>query len=156
MAITIAVISQSTEQRQYVARAVGEMPDLYVTHHADDLGTLRDLPALPQVVIIGVPHLTGPQGSDRPWKALAWIRKTAPGTRLAVWFDQADTGATADLRANGVAGIVQWSDARGDFWPKLVRTVFSVSQFWSRPFDTLDQRKAETPGVQPKPPILRV
>jgi DNA-binding NarL/FixJ family response regulator len=152
VAITVAVISQSIDQRQYVARAVGEMPDLFVTHHADDLKTLRDLPALPQVVIIGVPHLTGPQGSDRLWKALAWIRKTAPETRLAVWFDEADAGATADLRANGVAGIVQWSDARGDFWPKLVRTLFAGSQFWSRPFDTLDQRSTKTTSAQPEPP----
>jgi len=107
VAITVSVISQSIEQRQHVARAIGEMPDLFVVHQADDPKALRELPAIPQVVIIGVPHLSGRQGSDRLWKALAWIRKTAPCTRLAVWFDEADTGTTADLRAGGVAGIVQ-------------------------------------------------
>lgn len=34
------------------------MPDLFVVYQADDLKALRDLPAIPQVVIIGVPHLT--------------------------------------------------------------------------------------------------
>ena len=156
MAISVAVISQSVEQRQHVARALGDTPDLVVVHQADDLKALRDLAALPQVVIIGVPHLTGPQASDRLWKALAWMRKTAPATRLAVWFDEADASATADLRGNGVAGIVQWSDVRGDLWPKLVRTIYSGSQFWSRPFDTLDQRRAEVPSLQPKPPLTRI
>lgn len=125
------------------------MPDLFVVHQADDLKALRDLPAIPQVVLIGVPHLTVLQSSDRLWRALAWIRKTAPGTRLAVWFDEADAGATADLRANGVTGIVQWSDAKGDVWPKLVRTVFAGSQFWSRPFDVLDQRASQAPPESP-------
>lgn len=103
---------------------------------------LRELPALPQVVVIGKPHLTGLQRTDRLWKALAWICKTAPATRLAIWFDEAAAGATADLRANGITGIVQWSDARGDTWPKLVRTVFVGSQFWSRPFDVTDRPSA--------------
>lgn len=156
MAITVAVISSSVDQRQHVARAVGALPDLVVAHQGDDLKSLHDLPVIPQVVILGVPHLAIRASADRLWKALAWMRKTSPGTRLAVWFEEADAGATADLRANGVAGIVQWSDVRGDLWPKLVRTLFAGSQFWSRPFDTLDQRQTETPGVQPKPPLLRV
>ena len=147
MAITVAVISLSVAQRQHVARALGDTPDLVVVQQADDLKALRDLPAIPQVVIIGVPHLTGLQGSDRLWKTLAWIRKTAPGTRLAVWFDEAAAGATTDLRTGGVTGIVQWSDAKGDVWPKLVRTVSAGSQYWSRPFDTLDRRRASTTGA---------
>lgn len=126
------------------------MPDLFVSHHGDDLKSLRDLAAIPQVVIIGVPHLAHHASADRLWKALAWIRKTSPGTRLAVWFEEADVGATADLRANGVTGIVQWSDARGAFWPKLVRTTFSGSLYWSRPFDTLDLRTAKA-SVEPPP-----
>lgn len=152
MAITVAVISQVVEQRQHVARTIGEMPDLFVVHQADDPKALRELPAIPQVVIIGVPRLAGLQGSDRLWKTLAWVRKTAPGTRLAVWFDEADAGGTADLRANGVTGIVQWSDARGDFWPKLVRTIYSGSLCWSRPFDTLDLRTAKASTESPSGP----
>lgn len=152
MAITVAVISQSVAQRQHVARALDDTPDLVVVHQADDLKALRDLPAIPQVVVIGVPHLTGSQGSDRLWRALAWVRKTAPGTRLAVWFDAADAGATTDLRASGIAGIVQWSDMRGELWPKLVRTLFAGSQFWSRPFDTLDRHSAQVPPAPSEPP----
>ena len=156
MAITVAVISLSVAQRQHVARALGDTPDLVVVQQADDLKALRDLPAIPQVVVLGIAHLPSVDRSDRLWKALTGIRKAAPGTRLAVWFDEADAGATADLRAGGVTGIVQWSDAKGDVWPQLVRTIFSGSQFWSRPFDTLDQRRAEVPGLQPKPPLTRI
>ncbi len=152
MAITVAVISQSVEQRQHVARALGETPDLVVVHQADDLKTLRDLPTIPQAVLIGVPHLTGIHGPDRLWKALIWIRKTAPDSRLATWFDIADAGATSDLRTQGVTGIVQWSDAKGDIWPKLVRAVFSGSPFWSRPFDMVDRRSAQAPPAPSKPP----
>ena len=149
MTITVAVISQSVAQRQHVARALGDTPDLVVVHQADDLKALRDLPAIPQVVVLGIAHLPSVDRSDRLWKALTGIRKAAPGTRLAVWFDEADAGATADLRASGVTGIVQWSDAKGDLWPKLVRTVFSGSQFWSRPFDVLDQRASQAPPESP-------
>lgn len=147
MAITVAVISQSVAQRQHVARALGDTPDLVVVQQADDLKALRDLPAIPQVVVLGIAHLPSVDRSDRLWKALTGIRKTAPGTRLAVWFDEADAGATADLRAGGVTGIVQWSDAKGDVWPKLVRTVSVGSQYWSRPFDTLDHRRASDTGA---------
>ena len=65
----------------------------------------------------------------------------------AVWFVTSDDGATADLRSHGVSGLVQWGAVKGNIWPQLARTVYSGSRYWSRPFDTLDRRRASSTGA---------
>ena len=146
MPITVAVISQQTDRRQHVVRSINEVQDLLVVHQAEEAGSLRHLSIFPQVVLIGVSRLPRANSSDRLWKTLSRILRDAPTTRLAVWFETADDGATADLRSHGITGIVQWSDVKGNLWPQLTRTVSSGSEYWSRPFDTLDRRRPTSPG----------
>ncbi len=59
-----------------------------------------------------------------------------------MWFDEADDGATADLRANSVASIVQWPDAHDDIWPKRVWAFVAGSHYGCRSFDVNDHSNA--------------
>lgn len=136
MPISIGLYGGDEARRTTIHTQVARPPTLVVARSCGQLATLQNEPALPPVLLLGVPEIRRRSSDDRFYGLLVRLQTDWPAVRVAVWADAIEPGAASDLISVGVLGIVLWSDARPELWPLLVRSVYARTQTWSRPFDS--------------------